>query len=60
VFAALGVTRLLRGLLFEVSPTDPATFIAMAVLLSLIALTACYGPARRASRIDPVQALRAE
>jgi putative ABC transport system permease protein len=60
IVAALGVTRLLRGLLFEVSPTDPATFIAMAVLLAGIALVACQGPARRASRIDPVQALRAE
>jgi putative ABC transport system permease protein len=60
ILAALAVTRLLRGLLYEVSPTDPATFIAMAVLLSGVALAACQGPARRASRIDPVQALRAE
>ena len=57
---ALGVTRLLRGLLYEVSPTDPLTFVGMAVLLSVIALAACMAPARRASRIDPVQALRAE
>ncbi len=60
IVVALGVTRLLRGLLYEVSPTDPLTFIAMAVLLSGIALAACMAPARRASRIDPVQALRAE
>ena len=60
VVAALAVTRLLRGLLYEVSPSDPATFVAMAVLLSAIAMAACFGPARRASRIDPVQALRAE
>ena len=60
VFVALGVTRLLRGLLYDVSPTDPLTFVGMAVLLSGVALAACMAPARRASRIDPVQALRAE
>jgi predicted permease len=60
VLASLLVTRLLRGLLFGVSPTDPATMVAMVVLLSAIALAASYLPARRAARIDPVQALRAE
>jgi ABC-type antimicrobial peptide transport system permease subunit len=60
VIASLGTTRLLRGLLFGVSTTEPATFAVMIIALSSIALAASYLPARRASRIDPVQALRAE
>ena len=60
MIAALAVTRLLRGLLYGISPTDATTFVGMAVLLAVIALAACYSPARRASRIDPVLALRAE
>jgi predicted permease len=60
VLASFLVTRLIRGLLFGVSPTDPATMVAMVALLSAIALAASYLPARRAARIDPVQALRAE
>jgi putative ABC transport system permease protein len=57
---ALGLTRVMRSLLFGVSATDPLTFVAVALLLSLIALVACYLPARRASRIDPLIALRHE
>ncbi len=55
---ALGLTRLLAGLLFGVRPTDPLTFIAVSVLLGSIALLACYLPARSAMRVDPLIALR--
>jgi len=57
---ALGLTRLLRTLLFEVSATDPITFGLVAMTMSLIALMACYLPARRATRVDPLVALRDE
>jgi predicted permease len=57
---ALVATRLLRTLLFDLSPTDPATLAAVSCLLLIVAVLAAYLPARRATRIDPVQALRAE
>jgi putative ABC transport system permease protein len=57
---AFGVTRLLKSLLFEVSATDPTTFVFVAALLSVIALVACYLPARRATRVDPLVALKEE
>jgi putative ABC transport system permease protein len=57
---ALASTHLLRSLLFEVSPTDPVTLAAVSVILLAVALFAAYLPARRATRVDPVQALRAE
>jgi putative ABC transport system permease protein len=60
VAAACGLTRVLRGMLYGVSPMDPLTFAAGALLLSLIALLACFLPARRAARIDPMEALRCE
>jgi predicted permease len=58
--ASWAVARGLRGLLFEVSATDPGTFLAMLMILTTVAVIAGYLPARRASRIDPMVALRAE
>jgi ABC-type antimicrobial peptide transport system permease subunit len=56
--AALGLTRLITGLLFEVTPTDPTTYLAVGVLLFAVAVLAGFVPARRAAVVDPVLALR--
>ncbi len=57
---ALGITRLISSFLYGVQPTDPLTFAAGALLLAVIVLLACYLPARRAARVDPMIALRYE
>jgi predicted permease len=58
--ASLAVTRLLGAMLYDVKPGDPVTLIAVTLLLMLVALAACYIPARRATRVDPLVALRHE
>jgi putative ABC transport system permease protein len=58
--AALSLTRWMKSLLFEVRPTDPMTFVVIALLLIAVALLACWVPARRATKVDPVVALHCE
>jgi ABC-type antimicrobial peptide transport system permease subunit len=58
--AAFGVGRLLQTLLVQTSPSDPVTLISVVVLVTVVAVAACIGPARRATRLDPLVALRHE
>jgi ABC-type antimicrobial peptide transport system permease subunit len=60
LLAGLGLARVLRSLIYEVSPADPLTFGAVALLVFSVAALACYLPARRATEADPMTALRAE
>ncbi len=60
LLAAIAFTRLMQGLLFGISASDPRTFVAVALLLIGVALLACWIPARRATKVDPLEALRSE
>jgi ABC-type antimicrobial peptide transport system permease subunit len=60
VAGALALSRIISSLLFNVAATDPAIFLAAAIALTIVAAAACLGPARRATRVDPMIALRSE
>ena len=60
IAASFAVTRLLGSMLYDVKPGDPLTLVAVSVMLMLVAMAACYIPARRATRVDPLVALRHE
>ena len=60
IAGAIGATRLVEGMLFQMSPTDPVTYLGVTGLFFMVALGACLVPAWRALRVDPIQVLRAE
>jgi putative ABC transport system permease protein len=60
IAGAIGAARLLRGLLYQTQPLDLVTFASVPAILAVVALVACYLPARRAARVEPMAALRAE
>jgi putative ABC transport system permease protein len=60
ILGAFGLTRFLASQLYQVSPTDPMTVFAASLALGIVAMFACWLPARRAARVDPMVALRAE
>ena len=60
IAGAIGLSRFLKSMLFELSPTDPMTYGIVALLLLTVSLLACWIPARRASKTDPMEALRYE
>ena len=60
LLGSLALTRALSSQLYETSPADPVTFIAVSMLLLVVALLGCYLPARRATKVDPTVALRCE
>jgi ABC-type antimicrobial peptide transport system permease subunit len=60
LLGSFALTRVLTSVLFKVEPTDPLTFVTVTFALCVVALLACYIPARRAMRVDPMEALRHE
>jgi len=58
--ASVMLSSLLSGLLYEIEPTDPVTFVTVGAVLAVVALVAAFVPTRRATRVDPIDALRAE
>ena len=60
IIVAFALTRLMEARLFETPPTDPVTFLTVGAVVAIAAILACWAPARRSTRVDPVIALRAE
>jgi putative ABC transport system permease protein len=60
MLAALALSRVLKSFLFEVTPTDPITLVAVGLLFAGVGLLACWEPTHRAAKVDPIEALRSE